>query len=64
MTQCLAKFAKSETGATLIEYGIAMIAAIVIGGAALGGLVGQTEANFETVCNELVVSGKTADLCE
>ena len=40
------RFRKSESGATLVEYGIALFVAITVGGALLTGLAGTTNTNF------------------
>ncbi len=39
-------FIKSESGATLVEYGVALILAIVIGGGGLVALAGQVNTNM------------------
>ena len=39
-------FSKEESGATLVEYGIALILAIIVGGAALSTLADQTGQNM------------------
>ena len=41
-------FLFDESGATLVEYGVALILAIVIGGVGLTQLGGQTNDNMET----------------
>ncbi|TMM54766.1 Flp family type IVb pilin [Sulfitobacter sabulilitoris] len=50
MTKVIRKFfihfRKSESGATLVEYGIALFVAITVGGALLTGLAGTTNTNF------------------
>ena len=58
------KFARSDSGATLIEYGIAMLVAITIGGVGLGFLAGQTDANFTTMCDRLVADDRIENRCE
>jgi len=52
-------FTREESGATLIEYGIALIVAIIIGGTTLVTLAGQTSTNLVTACGSLVVVGVT-----
>ncbi len=37
---------RDEKGATLVEYGIALFVAIVVGGSILTGLAGTTSSNF------------------
>ncbi len=37
---------RDEKGATLVEYGIALFVAIVVGGSILTGLAGTTSDNF------------------
>ena len=41
---------KSESGATLVEYGVALILAIVVGGTALISLAGETGENMTETC--------------
>ncbi|WP_420585317.1 Flp family type IVb pilin [Ruegeria sp.] len=41
-----AKLRRDESGATLVEYGIALFIAIAVGGAALNGLGTTTQGNF------------------
>ena len=51
----LKKFGKSESGATLVEYGVALILAIIVGGTALSLLAEQTTNNMtagETALNQ------------
>ena len=50
-------FRKSESGATLVEYGIALILAIIVGGTALITLAGGVNTNLEGACN--VTAGVT-----
>jgi pilus assembly protein Flp/PilA len=53
MTKIFARFAKDESGATAIEYGLiaALIALAVIGGAQLVGT--EIDATFDKVSTEL-----------
>lgn len=37
---------RDERGATLVEYGIALFVAIIVGGGLLVGLAGTTNTNF------------------
>ena len=41
-------FRKDESGATLVEYGVALILAIVVGGTFLTNLAGQTDNSMDT----------------
>lgn len=59
----LRRFKTDQSGATLIEYGIGMLIAIIVGGAALGTLVDQVENNFDAACKGLV-DKKVADACK
>ena len=61
--QLLTKFLKSETGATLVEYGVAMILAISVGGAALITLGEQTGTNMNTACTVLQAGGVVSANC-
>ena len=38
--QILRKFIKSQSGTTLVEYGVALILVVVVGGAVISGLAG------------------------
>jgi Flp pilus assembly pilin Flp len=57
----LKTFSRSEDGATLVEYGVALILVISLGGSALVALGTQTGANMNFACDELqnvgIVSG-------
>ncbi len=57
MRDLFMKFRKSESGATLVEYGVALILAIILGGGALVTLAGQTGTNMDSACSTMVVSG-------
>ena len=50
-------FRKSESGATLVEYGVALIVAVVVGGLALTTLAGQTTDSMTTACTVLPATG-------
>lgn len=56
MTKILARFAKDESGATAIEYGLiaALIALAVIGGATTIG--SQLKATFKTIGDSLTTA--------
>ena len=57
MRNLFIQFRKSESGATLVEYGVALILAIVLGGGALVTLANQTGTNMTAGCNALVPEG-------
>lgn len=46
MRNLFKNFRKSESGATLVEYGVALILAIIVGGTALVTLAGETSGNM------------------
>lgn len=54
MRDLFINFRKSESGATLVEYGVALLLAIVLGGGALVTLANQTGANMDAACDSLV----------
>lgn len=56
-------FLKGEAGATLVEYGIAMLLAISAGGAAIVSLSGQTGTNMEAACEVMQSSGQVENTC-
>ena len=49
-------FRKSESGATLVEYGVALILAIIVGGTALITLAGGVTANMGAACGSMTVA--------
>lgn len=53
MRNLLSKFRRSESGATLVEYGVALLLAIVLGGGALVTLANQTGNNMDAACGQL-----------
>ncbi len=53
MRDLLRNFRRSESGATLVEYGVALLLAIVLGGGALITLANQTGANMNAGCAAL-----------
>jgi Flp pilus assembly pilin Flp len=54
MRKLFQNFRKSESGATLVEYGVALILAIILGGGALSVLAEGTGANMDVACDSLV----------
>lgn len=46
-------FRKSESGATLVEYGVALILAIIVGGTALSTLARETSSNMTETTSAL-----------
>ena len=50
MRKLFQNFRKSESGATLVEYGVALILAIVLGGGALSILAGDTGEQMNRGC--------------
>ena len=59
MRDLFIKFRKSESGATLVEYGVALLLAIVLGGGALVALANQTGANMQAGCDALINTGNS-----
>ncbi len=57
-------FLKSEKGATLVEYGVALILAISAGGVALITVGDQVGANMEAACEILQMDGEVEGNCE
>lgn len=53
MRNLFQNFRKSESGATLVEYGVALLVAILVGGVALVNIGGQTSDSVETACSGL-----------
>jgi len=51
MRELFMRIRKSESGATLVEYGIAMIVAIIVGGTALVTLAGGVNTNLDNACD-------------
>lgn len=54
-------FEKSESGATLVEYGVALVLAIIVGGVALQNLGEDTSAQMDRACAAFGTTGTTAD---
>lgn len=50
------KFLRKESGATLVEYGVALILAIIVGGTALVTLADGVSNNMEAACGALQVA--------
>ena len=46
MRKLFQNFRKSESGATLVEYGVALLVAIIVGGGALVTLGGEVNENM------------------
>ena len=65
MRNFLQNFRKSESGATLVEYGVALIVAIIVGGVALTNLGTATDLNMGEACESLIVAdGATQAVCD
>ena len=56
-------FLKSESGATLVEYGVALILAISVGGTALIALGNQTGTNMSAACSVMQAGGVVSNSC-
>ncbi|NNE80228.1 MAG: Flp family type IVb pilin [Silicimonas sp.] len=63
MRDLFIQFRKSENGATLVEYGVALILAIVLGGGALVSLANQTGTNMGAGCTALQANGVVSANC-
>ena len=57
------KFFRNEDGATLVEYGVALIMAITVGGSALIALGNQTGTNMNSACEVLQADGAVSANC-
>ena len=62
MRELFINFRKSECGATLVEYGVALLLAIVLGGGALVTLANQTSTNMKAGCSALAQGGSVEGL--
>ena len=56
-------FLKRESGATLVEYGVALILAISVGGTALVAIGNQTGTTMDTACSILQSGERVEDGC-
>lgn len=61
MRNLFIKFRKTEEGATLVEYGVALILAIIVGGVALTNLAQDTDAQMDRACNAFSTGGIAAN---
>ena len=65
MRKLIANFRKDESGATLVEYGVALLIAIVVGGTGLITLANTTAANVdEGNCIAEARTAAEADACD
>ncbi|WP_227257978.1 Flp family type IVb pilin [Kangsaoukella pontilimi] len=55
----LNKFLNDESGATLVEYGVALLLAIIVGGTVMTGLGSATQSNMQDSCSSLAPAGTT-----
>ena len=49
----MGKFARSESGATLVEYGIAVVLAVIVGTGGLILMANQVNGNMETATGSM-----------
>lgn len=61
MRTIIQNFRKSESGATLVEYGVALVLAIIVGGVALQNLGEDTSVQMDRACGAFATTGDTAD---
>jgi len=61
MKTLLKKFVRCESGAALVEYGIALLVVILVGTGALLGLAGDTEFLFTEACGATNAAVEAAD---
>ena len=59
MIKTIASFKRSESGATLVEYGIALLVAVVVGGVLITGLATEVRENVTRTQTE-IQAGQTA----
>ena len=57
LLKLLARFRKSESGASMVEYGVALLVVAAIGVAAMSTLGGYVDDNIETACTALNAAG-------
>ena len=53
----ISEFLKRESGATLVEYGVALLLAISAGGVALVAVGDQVGSNMQAACDVLQLDG-------
>jgi len=63
MRNLFLKFRKSEDGATLVEYGVALILAIIVGGTALVSLAGDTTTQMNRGCSAFTTGTAGDPIC-
>ena len=49
------KYSRDERGATLVEYGIAVIVAVIVGTTGLIAMGSQIDGNMNTAATEMVI---------
>ncbi len=57
MKNLMARFARDERGATLVEYGIAVVLAVIVGTGGLITLAGQVNNNMGTAQSAMAPTG-------
>ena len=55
----LRSFRSDEEGVTLVEYGTALVLAVVVGTATLTGLAGDVQVSMDNACNVLQTNTAT-----
>mgnify|MGYP001818968988 CR=1 FL=1 len=63
MRKLFQSFKTDESGATLVEYGVALIIAIVVGGTTLIALSGEVGTNMGDACGAMNGVDQIADTC-
>ncbi len=53
MRVLVSKFFINESGATLVEYGVALLVAIIVGGTALSLLADDVDASMDLACDSM-----------
>lgn len=57
LVKTFARLRRDEKGVTLVEYGIALILAVTVGAATLGGLATKVQGKMNSACGALTTAG-------
>jgi Flp pilus assembly pilin Flp len=62
LVKTFARLRRDEKGVTLVEYGIALVLAVTLGGGALIGLAGGVDNKMDGACNVLAAQANCTNV--